>query len=222
MSWNGFPRYIRISLCNRFKHYLERGRVEDNLTITNITTIWFKIPYLGKEGENLVTKCIKKLKRSFKTDVKFKISYGTKKLAMFCSNKDKIPTGLKSNCIYQFECPGCSERYIGKTDRNFDTRVSEHGTHRKDQNTVVYKHLSDCPDFHEIIQLLNLPTGDNILSPKPSLQPYILNAAFGNIKLLCMNSNWVQLCFLEALYIKRTNPSLNTGIRASKDLVLFK
>jgi len=223
LSWNGFPRYVRTSLCNRFKSSLETIRVDERLQDTSIISIWFKVPYLGKEGENLVRKCIQRLKHSFKTEVRFKVSYDTKKLAMFCSNKDKIPVGLKSNCIYQFKCPGCSESYIGKTDRNFDTRVAEHGSHRKDQDTIVYKHLSNCTSFHEIIQMLNLPmTNNSSFAPKAVIQPYILNAAIKNIECLSTNNNWTQLCFLEALYIKIRKPSLNTGLRATKDLVLFK
>ena len=141
---------------------------------------------------------------------------------MFCSNKDKIPTSLKSNCIYEFNCPGCSAKYIGKTDRNFETRITEHGTHRNNQDTNVYKHLTCCASFREIIQLLNLPTDNNLRIPKIILEPYILNAAFNNTEVLCTNNNWVQLCFLEALYIKQRKPILNMGIRATKDLVLFK
>ena len=36
------------------------------------------------------------------------------------------------------------------------------------------------------------------------------------------NSNWTQLCFLESLYIKRLNPALNAGIKATKELNLFR
>ena len=63
-------------------------------------------------------------------------------MAMFCSNKDRLPDTLKSNDIYEFGCIGCAETYIGKTDRNFGIRVDEHGSYRKDQNTAVYTHLT--------------------------------------------------------------------------------
>ena len=50
----------------------------------------------------------------------------TKNLSMFCSSKDQIPTDQKANLMYRFTCPGCNEKYIGKTDRNIITRLHEH------------------------------------------------------------------------------------------------
>ena len=43
-----------------------------------------------------------------------------------------------------------------------------------------------------------------------------------NTHILDKNNNWTQLCFLESLYIKRLNPALNVGIKATKELNLFK
>ena len=67
---------------------------------------------------------------------------------MFCSNTDNIPIGLQLNCVYEFNCPGCSARYIGKTDRNLDCRaIIEHGTHHQCQDTIVYKNLTNCSSY---------------------------------------------------------------------------
>ena len=84
----------------------------------DVPAIWLRIPYIGHQGESLVKKCISKLKR-YKKDknIKFIVMYDTKKMAFFCSNKDKTQDSLCSNIIYEFSCPGCSAKYVGKTER---------------------------------------------------------------------------------------------------------
>ena len=64
--------------------------------------------------------------------------YDTKKSAMSCSAKDKIPTHQKSNVVYSIGCSGCGNNYVGKTDRCAITRMSEHAT-RADQ--PMFQHL---------------------------------------------------------------------------------
>ena len=227
LSWNLYPKYVRKSIFARLeKMYNNQNPVSPTPEIDiskDITTIWFKVPYFGKEGEKLVNRCVRRLKYCFKPDaiVKFRISYNTKKLAIFCSNKDKIPLGLKSNCIYEFTCPCCSASYIGKTDRNFDTRVNEHGTHSKGQDTVVYQHLQECTEFKYYVTLLNMPCV-NDRSKVKSIDAYIHHTVRNNTTLIQYNDNWLQLCFLEAYFIKLKKPLLNTGLKASRDLVLFK
>ena len=61
-------------------------RLNQKKTVTqrddeDIVTIWFRLPYLGNKGEELVKLC--KLKCCFKTKVKFVTLYNIKKCAMF-------------------------------------------------------------------------------------------------------------------------------------------
>ena len=84
------------------------------------------MPYLGERGDQMKRNCFRKVKRYLKEDVIFKTIYTNKKLSMFCSSKDQIPRDQKANLIYSFTCPGCNAQYIGKTDRNFITRLQEH------------------------------------------------------------------------------------------------
>ena len=37
----------------------------------------------------------------------------------------EIPDLERSDLVYEFSCPGCSARYIGKTVRNSHTRLAE-------------------------------------------------------------------------------------------------
>ena len=44
---------------------------------------------------------------------------------MFFPTKYRIRWNQKANVIYIIQCPGCHNDYIGKTDRNLITRLSE-------------------------------------------------------------------------------------------------
>ena len=56
------------------------------------------------------------------------------------SPKDFIPDSLKSRVVYQFTCASCGARYIGETNRHFNTRVNEHLF--RDKISHIFKHLS--------------------------------------------------------------------------------
>ena len=87
---------------------------------------WIRLPYLGNKDEELVKTYIRKLKRCFKTNVKFVILYDAKKCAMFCSVKDEITAHQKSSVIYTIKYPGCGEDYVRKTNRCVITRLNGH------------------------------------------------------------------------------------------------
>ena len=216
MSWNGYPSHIRNLVIKRLKSNQQRN--EPNKEEDNRKIIWSRFPYLGKKGETLLTSLKRKMKRCLKEDVKFITSYNTKKMAMFCSAKDKIKTHQKANIIYDIQCPACKEHYIGKTDRCFVTRLDEHGS-RHDQ--PMFQHLVNCQQFLEELSILNLPISDNNI-PEVELNSHIMNAVHNNSKVLDYNNNWSQLCFLEAFYIKTLKPKINAGLKASKELQLFK
>ena len=115
--------------------------------------IWICLPYLGNEGEELLKTCIRKLKRCFKSKVKFVTLYDTKKCAMFCSVEDKIPTHQKSNVIYIIKCPGCDGDYVGKAGRYIITRLNEHSNH---SHQAMFQHLQYCNNY--INYLILIPT----------------------------------------------------------------
>ena len=115
-----------------------------------------------------------------------------------------VPVNLQSHVIYQFECPGCKAKYIGKTDRCLELSLNEHSDFR---TSAVGKHLYECEHFHHIVKLFNIS---------------ISSAISRNTRIIDKNNNWTKLCFLEPLYIKRLNPALNAGIKAIKELNLFR
>jgi hypothetical protein len=73
--------------------------------------------------------------------------------SQFLSNKDKTPAKYQSSVVYEFTCPGCKSRYIGKTDRCFYTRIKEHSL---DNKSEVFNHITPCEHFQHIKSILEL------------------------------------------------------------------
>ena len=80
MSWNTYPKYARNSIIKHFQQKKTAFQKDDEMAIK----IWIRLPYLGNKGEELVKTYIRKLKRCFKTNVKFVSLYDTKTSALFC------------------------------------------------------------------------------------------------------------------------------------------
>ena len=125
MSWNGFRHYIRNKII---KHLENRKNTKNTYTLEqeNIATIFCRIPYADVQVETLIKNLVRKLKRHIYKPFKLRNIYRTKKLSYYYNTKDKVPEYLKSHIVYEFCCPACNIKYIGKTDRNFGTRVQEH------------------------------------------------------------------------------------------------
>ena len=208
MAWNDFPLHVRKSLCNKFLK--ETNKM--NRTLEEKPTLWLNVPFLGKNGQFLVKRLEKKLRKSL-SDFKFKVVLKTNKMSMFCSNKDRLSQKEKANVVYLFSCPGCSKKYIGKTERNLTTRLDEHA--RGNSDSAIHQHLTSCSHYGELLDLYKLFYGDI------DIFKHFINTILDNTIILDSHTHWLKLLFLEAYYIKLYNPSLNTGVRASRELQLF-
>ena len=207
MAWNGFPSHVRKSICNKF---LKETKKTDR-TLVEKPTLWLNLPYLGKSGQFLVNNLEKKLNKSL-SDFKLKVMYKTNKLAMFCSNKDKLNPLNKANVVYLFTCPGCSKTNIGKTERNLITRLEEHVEGRE---SAINLHLNVCSSYHDTLSLFK------IFYDKFNFKMHKHTTIISSTKIIDIETNWLKLLFLEAYYIKTLKPELNTGVRAGRDLQLF-
>ena len=105
---------------------------------------------------------------------------------------------LKSHIEYEFSCPACNSKYIGKTDQNFSTCVQEHSGSEK--KSPVYNRLLKCEHFNCTSGMLRL-----LFRTTPKL----------------LTTVKIGLSFLESFHIKWKKPKLNCGIKATKELVLF-
>ena len=85
----------------------------------------------------------------------------------------------------------------------------------------MFQHFQHCDKFLETMTLYQLPDTDTDVSTV-NIQAHIASAVSDNWKILDSNANWVQLCFLETLNIKRLKPKINDGIKAPKELLLSR
>ena len=212
LSWNGFPKYIGNSILRRFK---DKKSNPVNSNNDEVIKIYFRVPYAGIKGEQIVKSLIRKMKRFLKKTVTFVVLFDSKKTSFFCSNKDRIPELQRSNVVYELKCPGCGEKYIGKTETNIATRIMQH-CNRTDQ--PMNQHFTNCEQFKDLYSLTNILNNDETFTAPTQ---FMLSNAILNYKILYSNQNWSQLLFLEAYAIKKLKPSLNVGLKASRELVLF-
>ena len=163
----------------------------------------------------MIQKTKYKLYRLFKTpdNVKFSVQLRTTTLSLFTSNKEKVPVLSKSHVVYQYKCPGCAKTYIGKTDTTLFRRTKEHGWTQKD--SAVFKHFAHCQAYHEIVDMFEI---DGHVT---DVREFQINMVRQNTEILHHCDNWSQLCFLESLTIKDSNPDLNAGMKATKEPQLY-
>ena len=57
---------------------------------------------------------------------------------------------------------------------------------------------------------------------KESLRNFSIQAIQDGVRILDTESNWNQLLYKEALNIERKDPTLNKGLKASRQLRLFR
>ena len=195
MTWNGYPLYVRNKIIKRLENW-KNTKNNDTLKQENIATIFCRIPYAGVQGETLTKNLVRKLKRNIDKPFKLRNIYHTKKLIYYCNTKDKVPEYLKSATVYDFCCPACNNKYIGKTDRNFGTRVQEHSG--SDKKSPVYNYLLEWEHFKYVVNLHNFPPSYNSVE----YLEHVKIAVYDNTKIIANSQNWVELCFSETLHIK--------------------
>ena len=125
--------------------------------------------------------------------------------------KDRLSPLFSSNVVYKFACPGCGATYIGKTERNLYQRCVEHAR----TETAVNSHLSSCSALHFLNNLFVLFLDDF------DAREIKISIVKDNVSIVDRSDNWNYLLLKEALHIKRNKPLLNTGLKASKEFVLF-
>ena len=195
-----------IQRCNQTSS--NQGEEDDE-----VPSISLSIPYIGKESEQVIRRTKKKLARTFKEKVRINIFFKSTKISFFTSNKDKIPFLGNSFVVYEYTCPGCSGRYIGKTESTLFNRTKQHAWTQKD--SAIYKHFGQCQGWDHIKGLLQC---DGEMVDRMHLQ---MNTVRENTRIIARADHWQVLAFKESLKIKDKRPSLNKGVKAAKDLCPF-
>ena len=103
-------------------------------------------------------------------------------------------------------------------ERTFLERINENVF--KDKNSVVYNHVSNFDGVKYLVDLLNI---DQVQTEhdKFDKKMYSGTIAKENISIIDRARQWDILLYKEALHIKKKNPTLNNGLKASKELKLF-
>ena len=181
--------------------------------------IYLELKYSGTKADRLIKQCFKKLHRCFKKEkqVKFILKYQTTKLSFFTNTKDKLSPLSQSSLVYKFNCPGCNSSYIGKTERTLHERTAEHAYENKknEEQSAIYEHISTCPNYDHIQNMFATLNNDIMINK------FNISQIRNNTIIIDKANNWNVLLFKEALYIRRQRPSLNCGLKASKELQLF-
>ena len=127
--------------------------------------------------------------------------------------KDQVPKLMKFYVVYQFNCPGCNDSYIGKTERNLCTRTEEHACSNK--GSAIYDHIKNCSCYSYIENQFrfNNDSFDKAL--------FSINSVQSNTKIIDFALDWNILLIKEALLIKQKMPKLNNSLKASKELKLI-
>ena len=149
-----------------------------------------------------------------KIQCKFIVNWDTTTTNTFVSKKDKTPKKFLSSVVYKFSCPGCSHSYIGKTDRCLHTRLKEHTT---STDSEIFKHINSCEHFSYLTNMLTLNTDES----QPNIVVHLTNFLLNNTVIIDKAKHWSTLLFKESFAIRRQNPELNHGTKASIELSIF-
>ena len=90
-----------------------------------------------------------------------------------------------------------------------------------DENLPIFNHLVECNFYQYTLTLYNFPCDSNVTLTNQDTLGHIRTTVTDNMRIIGKSENWAELCFLESVNIKWKKPSINTGIKAIKERVLF-
>ena len=115
----------------------------------------------------------------------------------------RTPIINQSFVVYELTCLGCGVNY---------------------QNSTVKNHLDHCVEVQYLLNTTSLGaalfSNDNNIGSADNRNSYI-NLVTDNINIIDRCKNFNILLFKEALKISEKKPTLNTGLKASRELQLF-
>ena len=185
-SLNGYPLNLFYNCVNSFLN----KRFPDNHSssspiIHTPPNIVFSIPFVGKHSVTFKRTILKLCRQYFKS-VTFDCTFSSFKVSNYFVLKPCVPKLLSSGVVYKFSCQlNPDVSYIGKTKRHLSRRIHEH----KFQNSAIQDHLLSC-----LTCCNNLD--DN----------FIILQSTNNLNILSV---------MEAMCIKKYNPSLNTQLASN-------
>ena len=105
-----------------------------------------------------------------------------------------------------------------EADRCFKSfRLKEHA---RREHQPLFRHLTNCAQFLYLVSLNQLREIFGC-SAKVNLKEHLFNTDLRNVEIIDSSDNWSSFQFLEAYYIKNFKPTINEGLKATRDLELF-
>ena len=115
--------------------------------------------------------------------------------------KDRLPESLCSSIIYSYRCVDCSSTYIGSSIRQFHCRTHEH------RNLSVRTGLPLASERFSSIMEHSKEKGHRINN--------------NSFEIISRCHNNFDIRYLEALYILKRKPNLNSGLPVELSIVQF-
>ena len=187
---NSYPTFLFDKVLKRFLNSKFLPAVTVNTVRKDVRYI--KIPFLGPLSFSIRKQLLVTLKRNF-PQIDFKIVFSNNfTIASLLKKQREKPFDLTSNVVYLFSCPCCTARYIGSSTQWLSHRICGHiGI-----STRTALPLSN-PPFSAIRN--HLEETDHPFTHR-------------NFEILTSNPHRSDLLTLEALYINKMKPSLNSQI----------
>ena len=89
--------------------------------------MYIEIPFIGKQTEVMLKK-ISRLTAESRPDLDIRyVAKPSPSVRTLFPTKDPVPTYLQSHVVYAVKCKECGDTYVGKTIRQCDRRLEEHG-----------------------------------------------------------------------------------------------
>ena len=122
--------------------------IENENNTENKDKVQILLPYAGTQGDNLINKMNKQLKKHLPQDIKVITTYQGTKLSSRFSVKDKVTFEHKHNLVYYGKCPEkeCKDDYIGETDRRIRERIIDHN--KRDKSSHLLRHAREHKHTH--------------------------------------------------------------------------
>ncbi|CAF1943380.1 unnamed protein product [Rotaria magnacalcarata] len=203
------------------------------------------LPYHEKSTEKLGKKLIQ-IAASLQPQLQIQpIQRPPPAISTFFSTKDKINTTLQSGVVYEISCRDCPSKYIGKTIRQVQRRLIEHGqpsdtTNNRETTTQT---LSNLEQLHTRPKRTNKPIVRYGIDPTPINQQTISDTIeektninhsalmkhaheyqhqinWKETKILDKDTKPYRLLVRESLLIKQFQPILNRTVN-SVPLIVF-
>ena len=119
-----------------------------NTTDNNETKLQLFLPFLGKQGIQLLSKIKKQLNKSIPSNMKICITYKRSKLSTQLPVKDRTKFEHRNNIVYFSRFPNvtCNEIYVGKTERRFNKHIIDYN--RRGKSSHILQHARQSQYSH--------------------------------------------------------------------------